>query len=1047
METRIVHTRLFTFRNIFCAWTMTLLWMPLHAWGQPIGVPDPDSPPSVSLADRADLALAEAVEKSLHSPRGLLVWTGDVTPILAVAVSRGRHLVQVRPRVAQPDDVDMTQRHQEFRKFVRAADAVGRVTIDRLDPNQPWPYSPRSLNGLVFDDPPDEATWTAAIESLQPDGVVWVRTPTEAASRARLAKVAGAPAEVHQWTPPNSQGTTVWLWTRKQRSASLDTWSHVRHGADRNAVSSDREVETPRNLRWVGGNLWPRGYRRSAVPAITVGTRQMVYVLQDEVPEHGGMTRRDSLVARDAFNGLPLWKLPSDSYRMATLGERLFVTKSGKVVERSARTGEVVRTFDTDVPFDFVVVGETLVVQESRQITAWNTETGERRWVYEGAANGVAADEQRVYLQVDRSRRGGASELVALSLADGELQWQLPTDKVSDRSVKLVLVYEDVAVLADYRGNYVVDAATGERLWDQRYNLIGHGGSYEKVLGVEGRIWIHVAKASPFKDVVTGELPQGRHNAWVGLNRRTGAQERLLAQPDDFHSKHRCSFDVATGRHMLCGTMDFADIQTGQYTHYGAARNSCSAAGVAPANGLVYSFPHACGCYPMLRGMLALSGDTQVDAADIDEEPVTARVEHGPAWSDQRDALQPAEHSEWRVYRGDNKRSGGATFGSPAAPRTFRIRWRKQMISEDWEALLPWEWRQRESPRLTQVVQHQGRRLIADTDGHRIVCLRGADGAALWEHIAESRIEGPPTVWGDWCLFGTRGGILTVLRVSDGALAWRTEVVAGSQAIIAHGQLESANPVRGVVLAERGIVHVLTGRHADEGRGLWMHAYQIEDGQLLGRRHVQWQQTPDVITSDGKLLQMGDWRVMLTGAAPPNNKWRALIRGGKLGLQDNTWYRRPIAMRKDLQAWTLGKQAEGQLLCFDEQRAYSYEAAGKVLGVNGMLFGKAVLRGKPRSDVAGVPNWKAWETNTMNASRVSGMVLADDSLYVAGEFQSSLLSSRTAQLRRYDAATGKQLATLDLPSRPVHDGMSCCDGQLMLALLDGQVLCVEDGGQ
>ena len=60
--------------------------------------------------------------------------------------------------------------------------------------------------------------------------------------------------------------------------------------------------------------------------------------------------------------------------------------------------------------------------------------------------------------------------------------------------------------------------------------------------------------------------------------------------------------------------MDFADVTSGKYTHFGAARNSCAAAGVAPANGLVYSFPHACGCYPMLRGMLALDS-TPTDAA------------------------------------------------------------------------------------------------------------------------------------------------------------------------------------------------------------------------------------------------------------------------------------------------------------------------------------------------------------------------------------------------------------------------------------------------
>lgn len=1031
-----------------CAAVVWLAALPAVVLGQG-GVLDPDAEAGrgLSIADRD---WAEAFEQSLRCERGLVVWSGDPAPALALAASQGRHLVQVRRPLAS--DGKRPRDNQSFRRAVQAAGAAGRVTVDRQGASRAWPYATRSINGLVFSAAPDQELWDEAVATLQPQGVVWVQVPAaETASwEQRLASVSGAREKVQQWQGTQAkQGVMAWLWTRKSRPETLDTWSHVRHDADRNAVSQDKVVAPPRNLRWVGGNLWPRGYRRAAVPAVTVGSRQMVYVLQDEVPEHGGLTRRDSLVARDAFNGLPLWKRPAESYRLATIGERLFVVQGGKVVERSARSGELVRTFDTGVPFHFAVVGRRLIVQESRQVTAWDTDTAERLWRFEGAVNGMAADQQRCYLQIDRSRRGGASELAALAVDTGEVQWRLSTDALSDRSVKLILAYKDTVVLADHRGNHAVDAASGEHLWHYTYDLIGHGGSYEKVLGVDERIWVHVAKAEPFKDAVTGILPAKRANAWVGLNRRTGVAERLLAQPDGFRSKHRCSFDVATGSHMLCGTMDFADMQTGQYIHYGAARNSCAAAGVAPANGLVYSFPHACGCYPMLRGMLALAGDQQVDAAAIDEDPLLADVVRGPAWEDSLASEPPQEHTQWRVYRGDNKRSGAAAFGSPPAPREFQVLWRQQIVSEDWEALLPWEWRQRESPRLAQVVQHDHRRLVTDTDGHRIVCLRADDGEQLWEHVAECRIEGPPTIWGDWCLFGTRGGFLTSLRVGDGEVAWRTEVVAGSHALVAHGQVESANPVRGVVLAERGVVHVLTGRHADEGRGLWLHGFQIRDGRLLGRQQIQWQKVPDVLASDGRLLQMGDWRVMLAGQAPPpdKSKLRALIRGGKLGLQDNTWYRRPIAMRKDLQAWTLGKQAEGQLLCFDEQRSYAYEAAGKVLGVNGMLFGKAVVRGRPRSDAAGAADWKPWNSETMNGSRVSGMVLSEDSLYVAGEFQESLLGGRSAQLRRYDAATGKQMAALNLPARPVHDGMSCCDGQLMLALLNGEVWCVGDAAK
>ena len=74
------------------------------------------------------------------------------------------------------------------------------------------------------------------------------------------------------------------------------------------------------------------------------------------------------------------------------------------------------------------------------------------------------------------------------------------------------------------------------------------------------------------------------------------------------------------------GSMDFADLVTGDYEHFEAARNSCAQASMLPANGLLYTFPHACGCYPMHRGFLRLTSNT--DAADQKELPVLQR---GPA--------------------------------------------------------------------------------------------------------------------------------------------------------------------------------------------------------------------------------------------------------------------------------------------------------------------------------------------------------------------------------------------------------------------------------
>jgi len=129
-------------------------------------------------------------------------------------------------------------------------------------------------------------------------------------------------------------------------------------------------------------------------------------------------------------------------------------------------------------------------------------------------------------------------------------------------------------VVASSRGNHAVSAKDGSLLWDYTYSLIRHGGSFTKIMAAKGLIWVHTANS------------QGsRQYAWEGLDPQTGKMKRRLLQPKSYRYKHRCSSDVATGNVFLCGSMDFADLKTGAYRRFEAARTSCRAAGLVPANG------------------------------------------------------------------------------------------------------------------------------------------------------------------------------------------------------------------------------------------------------------------------------------------------------------------------------------------------------------------------------------------------------------------------------------------------------------------------------
>ena len=163
-----------------------------------------------------------------------------------------------------------------------------------------------------------------------------------------------------------------WTKTVKPWPEEIDEWTHWLHAADGNAVA--------------------RGHGRRTAAAVAVD-RQAVLVA---APQHGAQRQRDgvgrraavlhrrrsarqhgrlgtrtsgSLVARDAFNGLLLWKKPIPDWgwkawsaewtcrftvpthlprRLVAVGDRVYVTLgfNAPLSELDAATGEVVRVLE-----------------------------------------------------------------------------------------------------------------------------------------------------------------------------------------------------------------------------------------------------------------------------------------------------------------------------------------------------------------------------------------------------------------------------------------------------------------------------------------------------------------------------------------------------------------------------------------------------------------------------------------------------------------------------------------------------------------------------
>jgi len=712
------------------------------------------------------------------------------------------------------------------REYVASRGLSGTVSFRRLSSPGRLPYAENLVNLLVASDlcgvPTDEV-----LRVLAPGGVACVRRGGR------------------------------WHRTVKPRPEGMDEWTHGLHGADGNPVSGDVLVGPPRRLQWTDGPAWSKkhwGPRLSA--AVTAGGR--IFVVQDETPTSlFNLAPRWVLIARDAFNGVVLWRreLPDWTGKdwgrvvrrgeapksaeglvlglwgelsggggvrdardvVAAAGDRLYLplTAEGPVAALDAATGKLLRRYEGISPVKQVALAEGVLLLVGRgRVRAVQSTSGRTRWEVEGTSL-CAADGQ---VHVVR-KRGQA--VVCVDLRSGERRWETGLDRaIRDTGSRrpagkaafagplqagagIVLAW----VPTDRRNREAIalSAEDGAPLWRAPFG----GRAFQRGSGplfIDRDLWV--------LDAARGVLKV--------LDAKTGRVKRSVPAPEIRHVGHhaRCYESRATTRYVIGKERgaDFVDLRTGKVTWNNWLRGPCHR-GVLPANGLLYAGQHSCRCYTeaALHGFWAMA---PASAGPPAGEPAWANAERGPAYSAARPgpevrALQPGD---WPTYRHDAMRSGATDVALPSR------------LTEQWSAVL--------SGPATPPVVAGGKVYVAARDEHAVVALDAVSGKGVWRFLAGGRIDSPPTLSGGRALFGCRDGWVYCLRAADGRLAWRFRAAPSERQVGAHGRLESAWPVPGSVLVRGGTAYCVAGRSSYLDGGLYLHALDVRTGRRLHGRHL-----------------------------------------------------------------------------------------------------------------------------------------------------------------------------------------------------------------
>jgi outer membrane protein assembly factor BamB len=841
-----------------------------------------------------------------------------------------------------PPNVDRARRQ------IDAKGLYGVVSADTFDGTH-LPYIDNLVNLLVAEDLGD-VSMKEVMRVLCPRGVAYIR-------------------RVGQWSK------TIKPWPEQ-----IDEWTHYMHGPDNNAVARDTVIDSPRRLQWNGGPKWTRSHEKMSSMNAMVSAAGRIFYVMDEAPSASVQLLPEwKLVARDAFNGVILWKRDIPLWqtalwplkagpatiprRLVAVGEKVYVTLglTQPVTALDAATGVTVKTYEGTEGTEEILVSDGVLYlrvnedltpnvfkpenehcwtesaramgkigvwtpNERQCVTAIDAKSGNELWRVDSpvARLTLTVDADSVYFHTGK-------HIMSLNRNTGEEQWQEKSiftfTSLTTRHPPTLVSYEDVLLCSHNRKIAAYSRKTGQLLWESAHPRSGHVSPGDALV-INDMVWSAGVGAGKFigKDIHTGQVKA----------------EFVPPKMTWFHP--RCYRSKGTVRYLLASRtgIEVVDAVTENVDINHWTRGACLY-GIMPANGLIYEGPHSCACLLETKTSSFTALAPAGPAGDAEREiPVSDRIEKGPAY-DQISNLksQISNRNAWPMYRHDRERSGCTPI---FIPTNLKKLWTKDVNGP-----------------LTSLVSVDDIVVTVTPETHTVHAFDTGSGERLWKYLCGGRIDSPPTLAGGRVYFGSHDGYVYCLHAGDGGLIWRFLAATNERRLVSYGRVESVWPVHGSVLVMNGAVYCVAGRSAFLDGGLRFYKLNAQTGEPLAMKvidekdpnsgqNIQKLQAgwcgltmpvanPDILSSDGKLIFMRSQPFDLDGNRPrvaPDLDVQRQDREGvhlfsPVGLLDDNWHHRSYWMYgvTSVYGWRVwfegAKHApSGRILSFDEDTIYGF---------------------------------------------------------------------------------------------------------------------------
>ena len=803
---------------------------------------------------------------------GLVVHAGSDDGRLTCAMRLNEsYIVQGLDR--DPEDV------AEVRRYIQSRGEYGPVSVRKWS-GECLPYADNTVNLLVSEGPidvPDEEIMRA----LTPRGVLCIK---------RNGK---------------------WEKTVKPWPAEIDEWTHWMYGPQGNGVAHDSRVGPPRHIQWYATPRWQRHHNTVPSTSAIVSSNGRLFYIVDEAPPGlaGGNVDKWFLAARDAFNGVLLWKRPMPNWgwqewsatwrsrgnqplelpkRLVAVDDRVYVTLGfhAPLTALDAATGETVKTYQGTKGTDEILYCDgtlLLAIQERKGKPGRNKEPVRKRVCAVDADTGKKLWERKAYVglhaKADSVQPFGRVELTAgdgrvflmdknavlcLNMETGERLWQKQRPGVPKKLVAYFNMRAEDACILVYSNGVLLLAQPEMKIPDPHHTIPGTLYAYSAKSGEV--LWKHAYGGwshcvyQPDVFVIDGVVWFHKHvpalegrkdpNTPQGKN----INKHAMFPPRDKMDYEALGLDLATGK--VKRRLDTRKTFNVGH-HHRCYRNRATTEFVLSSRRGVEFLDISSGknwLNHWVRGTCLFGYVPCNGLLYAPPGPCNCYVDtklngyYALAAGQDKSLSLPVESWDMRFEKGPAYGEALDDRSDPASWPTYRHDSRRTgEASTEVEPEIRPIWEADLDSDLSSLSIANHRLMVACPEKHLVIALDAESGAREWSFTAGARVDTPPTIYRGLALFGARDGWVYCVRADDGELAWKRRIAPQARFVGADGQFESAWPVHGSVLIKDGLAYVAAGRSSYLDRGIFLCALDPATGEVVEQKNFY---SPDAETDE-----------------------------------------------------------------------------------------------------------------------------------------------------------------------------------------------------